>query len=508
MKQNLKNTYLLSEFNQGSRSHKVAIVGTGYVGLSTAATLAYLGHQVTCVDINEEKIAKLKSGEIPFHEPYLKELLELGQDNLQFSTHIQEAIQNSSIGFITVGTPAREDGSTDLTAIIAAAQTIGESLKEGQHYLIVTKSTVPLGTSHYIKVIAEQAYQRRFGKQPMLEQIGVASNPEFLREGSAVVDALYPDRIVMGAEDDKSLETLRELYAALLQQSFVAPEFAPRPKRLHQIPLVETNCTSSEAIKYAANTFLALKISFINQMAGLCELVGADVTQVAHGIGLDDRIGPRFLRAGIGWGGSCFGKDTQALISTAQEFGYDMPILRAVLESNKTQHFTVVEKLQKELKVLKGKKIAILGLSFKPNTDDVRDAPATAIIRELLRRGAMVSVHDPISMPAWRKVNSDLKVDYVEDVTDMFTGVEVVVLITEWSMYQYLDWHKLAEKMRQKLVIDGRNFLDKSRLVACGFKYIGVGVAEQSPRLYSGENSGDLITRDQDQLAQETYGQV
>jgi UDPglucose 6-dehydrogenase len=243
---------------------------------------------------------------------------------------------------------------------------------------------------------------------------------------------------------------------------------------------------------------LALKISFINQIAGLCELVGADVTQVAHGIGLDDRIGPRFLRAGIGWGGSCFGKDTQALISTAQEFGYDMPILQAVLESNKSQHFTVVEKLQKELKVLKGKKISILGLSFKPNTDDVRDAPATAIIRELLRRGAMISVHDPISIPAWKKVNGDLRVEYIDNVTDIFNGAEAVVLITEWTMYQYLDWPKLSQKMRQKLVIDGRNFLDKSKLVGSGFKCIGVGVAVQSPDPSLSQNSGNVITRELD----------
>jgi UDPglucose 6-dehydrogenase len=253
MKQNSKDTHRLSEF--GHASYRIAIIGTGYVGLSTAATLAYLGHHVICVDINKEKIVNLERGELPFHEPYLKDLLELGHANLQFSTQLQEAIQHSSIGFITVGTPARDDGSTDLSAIISAAHTIGESLKEEQHYLIVTKSTVPIGTSHYIKVIAEQAYQGRYGKPPLPEQIAVASNPEFLREGSAVVDALYPDRLVMGAEDDKSLETLRELYAGLLEQTFVAPEFAPRPKRLHQVPLVETNCTSSESIKYAANTF-------------------------------------------------------------------------------------------------------------------------------------------------------------------------------------------------------------------------------------------------------------
>ncbi len=515
MKQNSYTNYFLSEHGHGLNDHgpnghvpksqMITIIGTGYVGLSTGATLAYLGHQVTCVDIDENKIAMLERGELPFHEPYLKELLELCKDRLHFSTNIQKAIQNSTIGFITVGTPSREDGSTDLTAITGAAHSIGKALKKGQSYLVVTKSTVPIGTGHYVKVVAENAYQSTHANHASPEQICVASNPEFLREGSAVFDALYPDRLVIGAEEEKSFAELRELYAPLLNQTFMAPDFAPRPKHLHQIPLVATNRTSSEAIKYAANTFLALKISFINQMAGLCELVGADVTQVAHGIGLDDRIGPRFLRAGIGWGGSCFGKDTHALISTAQEFGYDMSILRAVLESNKNQHFTVVEKLQKELKVLKGKKIAVLGLSFKPETDDVRDAPATAIIQELLRRGAMVSVHDPVSMPAWKRVNPDLKVHYGEDPEEIFTGAEAMVLITEWSMYKYLDWQKLSQKMAQKLVIDGRNFLDKSRLASYGFKYIGVGVAEQSPSLYLSENPGDMVTQE---LVPETYRQA
>lgn len=456
--------------------YNITIIGTGYVGLSTGATLAYLGHYVTCVDINQEKIDKLKCGEIPFHEPFMPELVRLCSSNLSFSTDITKAVQASEMGFITVGTPAKVDGSTDLSYISSAAEMIGGALSEGQNYLIVTKSTVPIGTGHYVKVMAEQAYEAKHGKKPLPDQICVASNPEFLREGSAVHDALYPNRVVIGAEEEKSLEALQNLYKPLLEQTFEAPAFSPRPKNLLQVPLVATNRTSSETIKYAANTFLALKISFINQIAGLCERVGADVNQVAHGIGLDERIGHRFLRAGIGWGGSCFGKDTQSLISTAQEFEYDMSILRAVLEANKDQHFTVVKKLQKELKVLKGKHISILGLSFKPETDDVREAPARAIIQELLKRGAIVSVHDPVAMPAWKHMNPELDVRFVDGPEELFTGAEAIVLVTEWAIYKELDWKKLSEKMTHKLVIDGRNFLDKSLLMNSGFNYIGVGV--------------------------------
>jgi UDPglucose 6-dehydrogenase len=456
-------------------TYTITIIGTGYVGLSTGAILAYLGHKVICVDINQDKIEALRRGEVPFHEPHMQKLLELAKANLCFTTNLEQAVADSQMAFITVGTPAKADGSTDLSYITAAAQSIGKALKEGQSYLIINKSTVPIGTGHYVKVMAEQSYQNQHQKALVSEQICVASNPEFLREGSAVFDSLYPNRVVLGTEEEKSLEMLKNVYEPLLSQSFAAPEFSPRPQQQKNVPLVATNRTSAETIKYAANTFLALKISFINQVAGLCELVGADVTEVAYGIGLDERIGSRFLRAGIGWGGSCFGKDTQALISTAQEFGYDMSILRAVLNSNQNQHFTVVEKLQRELKVLKGKKISVLGLAFKPETDDVRDAPASAIIRELLRRGALVSVHDPVSMPAWKKANSDLDVRYMETMPELFSGAEAVVLITEWSSYKQIDWATLASTMSQKIVIDGRNYLDKELLIEAGYKYIGVG---------------------------------
>jgi UDPglucose 6-dehydrogenase len=477
---NYQNKKLLipNGYQRASAMHRVVIIGTGYVGLSTAATLAYLGHTVTCIDINRDKIAMLRRGELPFHEPYMQDLLALCHERISYSTDLATALHYSQVAFITVGTPAKDDGSTDLSAITAAATAIGQSLSEGQAFLIVTKSTVPIGTGYYINVMAENAYAAKHGEKPQPHQICVTSNPEFLREGSAVHDSLYPNRIVVGAEEETSLELLRSVYAPLIDQSFIPPVFAPRPNHVSSIPLVSTNRTSSETIKYAANTFLALKISFINQVAGLCEVVGADVTQIAHGIGLDERIGHRFLRAGIGWGGSCFGKDTQALISTADEFGYDMSILRAVFESNQNQHFTVVEKLQKELKVLKGKRIAILGLSFKPETDDIRDAPSLAIIKELLRRGAIVSAHDPVSMPSCQRLHPDLAMTYVSDPSELFTASDAVVLITEWSYYRTLDWTQLSKQMRQRLVIDGRNFLDKALLVAAGYKYIGVGVAE------------------------------
>lgn len=461
-----------------TKSYSVCIIGTGYVGLSTGAILAYLGHKVICVDINQEKIAKLQLGEIPFHEPHLKELLAQSQGNLQFTTNLEASVKTTQIGFITVGTPAKADGSTDLSYIIAAAQAIGKSISKEQNYLIVNKSTVPIGTGHYVHVIAEKSFQENHGVKSLPKQICVASNPEFLREGSAVYDSLYPNRVVLGVEEASTLEMLKQLYEPLLLQTFNAPVFSPRSQNQKQVPLVSTNRTSAETIKYAANTFLALKVSFINQVAGLCELVGADVTEVAHGIGLDERIGSRFLRAGIGWGGSCFGKDTRALISTANEFNYDMSILRAVLDANKDQHFTVVEKLQRELKVLKGKKISILGLSFKPETDDVRDAPATAIIKELLHRGVIVSVHDPVSMPAWKQMNPNLDVIYIDQIEGAFMESEAIVLITEWSIYKALDRSKFASLMDRRLVIDGRNFLDRSALVKGGFKYIGVGTFE------------------------------
>ncbi len=456
------------------KSMNVAVIGTGYVGITTGVTLAYVGHTVTCVDINPQKLALLRSGKAPIYEPGLEELMHAAKDRLSFTDNYAEAIPEADVIFIAVGTPSMPDGSADLQYVRSAASGIGAHLN-GKFAVVVNKSTVPIGSGNWVESLVREAYEAKHGKKAK-GNFAVASNPEFLREGTAILDSLYPDRIVVGAEDQKAIETLYNLYRPLLEQSFAAPSFQPRPESMKAVPLITADLASAELIKYAANAFLSVKISFINEIANLAERVGADVTQIARGIGLDSRIGSRFLQAGIGWGGSCFGKDTAALVTTGKEYGLTMPIVQAAREVNYRQRERMVEKLQRELKILKGRTISLLGLAFKPDTDDLRDAPALDMARRLIERGAKVRVHDPIAMELAKAQNPGLEVEFVDDVLELVEDADAVVLVTDWKEYRSLDYAAMAKAMRKPILVDGRNFLDKKALVKAGFRYVGVGI--------------------------------
>jgi len=446
----------------------VAIIGTGYVGLTTGACLALLDHRVVCVDADPEKIRALQRGEMPFFEPHLAEVVEDASRNLRFTTEYAEAIPQAQVIFIAVGTPPGLNGNPDLRYLEAAARSIGENL--GAHFtVIVNKSTVPIGSGVWVDSLLREAFERK-GKREG-GSFAVASNPEFLREGSALHDSLYPDRVVIGASDTSTAEVLYTLYRPILEQSFMAPPYLPRPDGVQAAPLISTDLASAELIKYAANAFLALKISYINEIGQLAEKVGADIAQVAKGIGLDARIGSRFLQSGVGWGGSCFGKDTAALVATAGEYSLDMPIVKAAREVNQRQRERVLNKLLAELQTLKGRTIGILGLAFKPNTDDLRDAPALEVARRLVERGARVRAHDPVAMERFRKENPDSEVQCCRTAEDVAVGADALVLLTEWPQYQDLNWEKLARSMRSSILLDARNAMDRARLTRAGFRY-------------------------------------
>jgi len=451
---------------------KVTILGTGYVGLTTGVCLAYLGHQVTCLDPVDEKIKLLEQGRIPIFEPGLEQLLAEAKENICFTTRYEDAVPGAQVIFIAVGTPSQADGSPDLQFLQSASAGIGNYL-DSEFVVIVNKSTVPIGSANWVESLIQSTLEKR---QPAGSGRGfaIASNPEFLREGTALFDTLYPDRIVVGADDSRTLEILYTLYRPILDQSFPQPSFLPRPESLAAVPIVSTDLASAELIKYAANAFLALKISFINEIGSLGERVGADIREVARGIGLDQRIGPRFLQAGLGWGGSCFAKDTAALITTAAEYGLSMPIVNAAREVNQRQRLRVVEKLLQELKILKGRNIGLLGLAFKPNTDDLRDAPAIDIAKRLVQHGCRVRAHDPVGMQRFRKEHPDLTIDLVERPELLFDGADAVLLVTDWQVYGELDWFALKKAMRTPLVIDCRSFLDRKTLAAAGYHLLSV----------------------------------
>ena len=448
----------------------VAILGTGYVGLTTGACLAYLGHQVTCVDPVAEKIGALQRGEVPFHEPHLEDLLVQARPNLKFTMDYAEAIPDAQVVFIAVGTPPGVAGAPDLRYLQAAAEGVGERL--GPHFtVIVNKSTVPIGSGNWVGALVRDAAERRGrGK----DCFAVASNPEFLREGSALLDSLYPDRVVIGADEPQTAEVLYTLYRPILDQTFQPPTFLPRPDRVGAVPLISTDLASAELIKYAANAFLALKISYINEIGQLAEKVGADIAQVARGIGLDARIGTRFLQAGIGWGGSCFGKDTAALVSTASEYGLEMSIVKAAREVNRRQRERVVDKLLAELKILKGRTIGLLGLAFKPHTDDLREAPALDVARQLLERGARVKVHDPVAMDRFKKEHAGLDVILASGAHEVARDADALILVTEWPQYLELNWESLASVMRTPILLDARHVLDRARIGRAGFRYLSL----------------------------------
>ena len=452
----------------------VGVVGTGYVGLTTGACLAHLGHRVTCVDIDAQLVAELGEGRIPFYEPGLEELVErsVRQGQLRFSTDLATVVRQAEVIFIAVGTPQGDGGSADLSGVVAVARGIGRALSEEPDregpLLVVNKSTVPVGSGDYVSMLLREGAEDS-GNGAVTYR--VASNPEFLREGSAIYDSLFPDRIVVGADSREALDTLRALYEPIIEQGFPT-EFDPRPKVA--VPFVTTDLASAELIKYAANAFLATKISFINEISNLCELVGADITEVSAGIGLDGRIGSRFLSAGIGWGGSCFPKDVAALRAIAREYDYEPALLDATVAVNERQRKRVLSKLQQELRTLKGKRVALLGLAFKPNTDDLRGAPSLEICRSLSELGARVVGYDPMAGKAARQLVPEMKV--VFDPYEALEGAHAAVVVTEWDELRGLDLGCSASLMsKPSLIVDGRNALDPELATAAGLRYRGFG---------------------------------
>ena len=452
---------------------QVTIIGTGYVGLTTGVCLAYMGHSVTCLDSDDSKIATLEAGHTPIYEPHLEELLAEAKSRIRFTTSYQQAIPGAEVIFIAVGTPPGHGGSPDLQYVRAAAEGVGQFHNESGFVVVVNKSTVPIGSGNWVDSIVRESYAAHHdGKVD--GKFAVASNPEFLREGTALHDSLYPDRVVIGADDTHSLEVLYTLYRPVLDQTFSAPTYLPRPEECGAVPLVSSDLASAELIKYAANAFLALKISYINEIGALAERVGADIRQVSKGIGLDGRIGMRFLSAGLGWGGSCFGKDTAALVATASEYGLNMPIVTAAREVNRRQRGQVIDKLLNELKILKGRSIGLLGLAFKPQTDDLREAPAIEIAEKLIARGCRVKVHDPVAMTRFAKEYTGLDVTPCESAAQVIADSDAVVLVTEWTEYRELPWESLAKTMKSAVLLDGRNVLDAARMRKAGFRYIGL----------------------------------
>jgi UDPglucose 6-dehydrogenase len=456
----------------------VAVVGAGYVGLVTGACLAHIGHQVTLVDKNEQRVATLDRGEVPMYEPGLEKLMARGADRLRFITDIDAAMQEANVVFIAVDTPqSGDDGSADISSVAAVARDIGRALLEApssreRPLIVVNKSTVPVGSGDYVSMQIRDGLEEAGGSAREVEFL-VASNPEFLREGSAIYDMLFPDRIVVGASSREALDSMRALYEPIIEQSFPT-ELDPRPKVA--VPFVTTGLVSAEMIKYAANAFLATKISFINEIANLCELVGADVGSVAHAIGLDERIGARFLSAGIGWGGSCFPKDISALRAVAREYDYEPVLLDATVAVNERQLKQVISKLQRTLHTLKGKRVALLGLSFKPNTDDLREAPSLTIGRTLDALGAKVVGYDPVAGKAASRLVPTMKV--VFDPYEALSGAHAAVIVTEWEEFRTLDLRRAAVLMEAPwLLVDGRNVLNPKEVGAAGLLYRGFGRA-------------------------------
>ncbi|HZA47089.1 MAG TPA: UDP-glucose/GDP-mannose dehydrogenase family protein [Rubrobacter sp.] len=457
----------------------VGVVGTGYVGLATGASLAYIGHRVTCLDNNQERVAGLKVGRVPFYEPGVEELIAKCAGRLRFagSEGLTEVVRGSDILILAVGTPQGGDGSADLSNVADVARAIGRALGHSTPprelpLVVVNKSTVPVGSAYYVSTLVDDGIDEAGGEGT---EFRVASNPEFLREGSAVHDSLFPDRVVVGTDSREALDALRALYTPIVEQSFPT-EWDPRPKVA--VPFVTTDLVSAEMIKYASNAFLATKISFINEVANLCELVGADVGEVAYGIGLDERIGPRFLSAGIGWGGSCFPKDVAALRAVAREYDYEPVLLDAAVVVNARQRKRVISKLQRELHTLKGKRIALLGLAFKPNTDDLREAPSLTIARSLDSLGARVVGYDPVAgkKAAARRLLPSSTMKVVFDPYEALEGAHAAVIVTEWEEFRELDLERAAALMEEpKVLVDGRNVVEPEAALEAGLLYSGFG---------------------------------
>lgn len=454
----------------GEDKLNVVIVGTGYVGLTTGVCLAYLGHRVVCCDANPQIVERLRGGQATIHEPGIQCLMK-SSSRLRFQQSLVDALPGADVVIIAVGTPSKTNGDADTSAVEKVAAEIGNNLTEDMRPVIVNKSTVPIGSCGRIKTVVAAC----LAKRKVRCDFSVASNPEFLREGVAVIDTLYPDRIVIGTDAPRAADVLSRLYRTILDQTFAPPPDLLAPADCAKPHLLATTTTSAELIKYAANAFLAVKISYINEIAGLAEKVGADINEVAQGIGLDKRIGTQYLKAGLGWGGSCFGKDTKAIAYTAAQYGQPMDIVKAAVQANYRQRLIVVEKLQAVLKVVRGRTIGLLGLAFKPDTDDLRDAPSIDIIDKLLDLGAHIRVYDPVAMANTQKVYPQLAVEYCGSVEELCVGSDALVLVTEWPVFRQQDWPGIASRMRSPVIIDGRNLLDRPTMEAAGFTYQGVG---------------------------------
>ena len=436
---------------------KIAVVGTGYVGLVTGTCFAEVGIDVVCIDIDQKKIDNLHKGILPIYEPGLEEMVarNVKSGRLNFSTSLAESIKGADVAFIAVGTPPGEDGSADLKYVLAVARGMGENMDN--YTVVVTKSTVPVGTAAKVRAEIEQALAKRGARV----EFDVASNPEFLKEGAAIDDFLKPDRIVVGVSSDRAEETMRRLY---------------KPFLLNGHPIIFMDIPSAEMTKYAANSMLATKISFMNDIANLCEIMGADVNKVRQGIGSDVRIGHRFIYPGIGYGGSCFPKDVKALIKTAQENGYQMQVLQAVEGVNEAQKEVLFSKVKKHFGGdLKGKRFAIWGLSFKPKTDDMREAPSLVIIEKLLAEGATVSAYDPVAIPEAKHMLGDT-ITYAKDQFEALVDADALLVVTEWPEFRSPSFEVVGRLLKQKAIFDGRNIYDAAELKDLGFAYHCIGV--------------------------------
>jgi len=442
--------------------HNIAVIGTGYVGLVTGSCLSDFGLNVICVDVDAEKIAKLQAGKVPIYEPGLEAIVERNMyyKRLSFTTDVEEAVKKSEVIFIAVGTPPAPDGSADLTYVEEAARTVARVM-DG-YRVIVDKSTVPIGTARKV----EAWVREELSKRGVSYEFDVVSNPEFLREGSAVYDFTHPDRVVLGCESPRALEKMKQVYRVLY---------------LNETPFIETNWETAETIKYASNAFLAVKITFINEMANLCEAVGANVQDVARAMGKDGRIGPKFLHPGPGYGGSCFPKDTRALAETARRVQVPLRIVEAAIEANEAQKRRMVEKISRAFEDkggLEGKTIAILGLAFKPNTDDMREAPSLTIVPELARRGCSLRVYDPAAMEEAKRRLADLedRIVYCQDEYDAAEGADALAILTEWNQFRNLDLGRIRTSLRAGLFFDLRNIYKRALVEGVGLTYVGVGV--------------------------------
>ncbi len=429
----------------------IAVIGTGYVGLVTGACFAEFGVEVTCVDVDKNKIDRLNQGIIPIYEPGLDNIVEknVKAGRLHFTTEIKTAVEQALVVFLAVGTPPKEDGSPDMIFYQSAAKDIAESMNG--YKVLVTKSTVPVGTGKWLRQYVEE-------NQSFKTNFGVASNPEFLREGAAIEDFMRPDRVVIGSNEEDAIAIMKDLY---------------RPLYLIETPIVITSLEAAELIKYAANAFLATKISFINEIANLCDKIGCDVHDVARGMGMDKRIGTKFLHPGPGFGGSCFPKDTRALSTVARQFGTESRIVDTVIEVNELQRKAMIPKIESLVGDFAGKQVAVLGLSFKPETDDMRESPATDIIKEMQKRGAKIKAFDPVAMEEAKHYLPDI--EYVKDEYEAIEGADVLVFLTEWNQFRALDMEKVKKLLKSPKVADLRNIYEPKKMRELGFDYVGVG---------------------------------